>query len=511
MNSVSASPIFAALAACANRQQPTKSNCHTIENETNEQEPQSTSTSTPHLPTINTAPTITTPSDTSHNTGTENVSTSKKREIQRHHHLTLADKAKIVRWMIEEVERSGSSKRIQTKVISQYPQYFKSGHSADYMRAKWLWEDRESSSVQMQRGTRTENLRSISTISKSCKKRILVKARKGRGRKCAPWVVQLEADLLVEFERLRSLGVKFLKLTIRCLSEYLVNESQTDVYHSQMTWGKNEKSILEFINAQWVQRFMERNNIVARRQTGKLQISPEAQAQIERRFSYTLGCIARAIQSGSIDDNDIENADETHFMINFDNGYTLGFRGDETVKYADVTSGGEGMTMMMRISGGTKSYIENPFMLFKNKDCSYPVRGIPDDVPGVCYRTGPKGWIDSRVMVEWVCERRALSPLPNGRKRILFVDNCSGHNMNAELRSALEKSNTELRYFPANATDLMQPADSFVIQKIKAAWSNRRERYKTEFIQRMSHTNSYGTKNGLLPNPGKRFFFTAGC
>jgi len=95
MNSVSASPIVAALAACANRQQPTKSNCHTIENETNEQEPQSTSTSTPHLPTINTAPTITTPSDTSHNTGTENVSTSKKRESQRHHHLTLAVKRKL--------------------------------------------------------------------------------------------------------------------------------------------------------------------------------------------------------------------------------------------------------------------------------------------------------------------------------------------------------------------------------------------------------------------------------
>lgn len=45
----------------------------------------------------------------------------------------------------------------------------------------------------------------------------------------------------------------------------------------------------------------------------------------------------------------MESADETHFLINMDKGRTLGFHGDERVKYADVTSGGEGMTMMIRI------------------------------------------------------------------------------------------------------------------------------------------------------------------
>ena len=48
----------------------------------------------------------------------------------------------------------------------------------------------------------------------------------------------------------------------------------------------------------------------------------------------------------------MENVDETHFVVNLDNGHTLGFRGDTTVKYVEVVSGGESMMMVIRISGG---------------------------------------------------------------------------------------------------------------------------------------------------------------
>ena len=48
----------------------------------------------------------------------------------------------------------------------------------------------------------------------------------------------------------------------------------------------------------------------------------------------------------------METLDETHFVVNLDNGMTLGFRGDTTIKYADVVSEGESMTLVVRISGG---------------------------------------------------------------------------------------------------------------------------------------------------------------
>jgi hypothetical protein len=56
----------------------------------------------------------------------------------------------------------------------------------------------------------------------------------------------------------------------------------------------------------------------------------------------------------------MENLDEMHFVVNLDNGHTLGFRGDTSIIYAEVVSGGDSMTMVVRISGGRRSMIEAP-------------------------------------------------------------------------------------------------------------------------------------------------------
>lgn len=93
----------------------------------------------------------------------------------------------------------------------------------------------------------------------------------------------------------------------------------------------------------------------------------------------------------------MENVDETHFVINMDNGRSLGFRGDSTVKYANVVAGGESITLVVRISGGRQSMIEAPMIIFTNSNRTYPIRGIDDNIPGVCYLTSPKAWIDTTL------------------------------------------------------------------------------------------------------------------
>ena len=47
--------------------------------------------------------------------------------------------------------------------------------------------------------------------------------------------------------------------------------------------------------------------------------------------------------------------DQTHFVINCDIGRKFGFRGDTEIKYADVGSGGIGVTMMDYITGGSRA------------------------------------------------------------------------------------------------------------------------------------------------------------
>ena len=159
-----------------------------------------------------------------------------------------------------------------------------------------------------------------------------------------------------------------------------------------MRSGRDGKWIKDLITPSWIQRFRNRYNMVTRRQTGKLQVSPAGQEEIDRRVANFLGTIAQEFQSGQLDECNVENADETHFLINMDNVRTLGFRSDEHVKYADVSSGGEGMKMMVRNSGGPDAVVEMAFLIFNNRDSNYPIREVPDDVPGVSFRTSTKGW-----------------------------------------------------------------------------------------------------------------------
>ena len=129
----------------------------------------------------------------------------------------------------------------------------------------------------------------------------------------------------------------------------------------------------------FVTQFCSKNSIVVRKQTGKVQLSKEKEIYIAK--------------TGVLDENYVENMDETHFVFNMDSGKTLGFIGNKTVKYADVSSGGEGMTMVVRISGGLEAKLEKTMMIFKNMERNYPIKTLPlHEVPSsMAYRTGPKG------------------------------------------------------------------------------------------------------------------------
>ena len=144
--------------------------------------------------------------------------------------------------------------------------------------------------------------------------------------------------------------------------------------------------------ARWVQSFCERYDIVSRKQTGKLDCCEEKQDSIERAVGYHLGELMRQFDSGDLDEDFVFNVDKTHFLVKMDNGKTLGLLGDKTVKYADVVSGGEGMTMVVKIAGGVNAQLELPMMIFQNAQDNYLIRGVPDDITGVCYLTGKKGW-----------------------------------------------------------------------------------------------------------------------
>ena len=128
------------------------------------------------------------------------------------------------------------------------------------------------------------------------------------------------------------------------------------------------------------------------------------------------------------------------------------------------------MNMVLRITGGVNSKNGASFIIFTYKKRSYPIQGTPDDVEGVSYRTGPKGWMNQNLFVDWLSEPRAIDKNPVGRTRVIFIDNCTAHNETPKQLEALEKINAKIMKPSANSTHLCQPLDSFVVQKVKEVW-----------------------------------------
>lgn len=86
------------------------------------------------------------------------------------------------------------------------------------------------------------------------------------------------------------------------------------------------------------------------------------------------------------------------------------------------------------------------------------------------------------------------------------MDNCSGHNETSAVDDALRRINTEMLKFLANATDLLQPSDSFVISKLKYAWRKKWDLYKTDQMSRRDWMGSGSGQSGNLENPGSISF-----
>jgi hypothetical protein len=130
-------------------------------------------------------------------------------------------------------------------------------------------------------------------------------------------------------------------------------------------------------------------------------------------IAFHLGIVQHGFLSGKYNKNYIKNVDETHFIINIDNGKTLGFYGNQAVEYTDVVSRGGAMTMVVRIIGGVRAAIMTPMIIFTNQMRNYPIHGVEDNVPRVCYRTGSKGWMDMELFMQYFAEPRTYQGDPH--------------------------------------------------------------------------------------------------
>ena len=93
-------------------------------------------------------------------------------------------------------------------------------------------------------------------------------------------------------------------------------------------------------------------------------------------------------------------------MINMDNGRTLGICGEQVIKYVDVVSRGEAMTLVVRVTRGVRAEIKAPMVIFTNSNRNYPICSVANNIPQVTYRSEPKDWMDTILFPEYFAEAR---------------------------------------------------------------------------------------------------------
>ena len=57
----------------------------------------------------------------------------------------------------------------------------------------------------------------------------------------------------------------------------------------------------------------------------------------------------------------------------------------------EVVCSEDSMTMVIRIFKEHQSMIKASMLIFMNSSSNYPIRGLEDNILGVCYSTGPRG------------------------------------------------------------------------------------------------------------------------
>ncbi|KAF1777747.1 hypothetical protein GQ600_16334 [Phytophthora cactorum] len=109
-------------------------------------------------------------------------------------------------------------------------------------------------------------------------------------------------------------------------------------------------------------------------------------------------------------------------------------------------------------------------------------------------------------MQQWLHEVRCWDPGgPFGIERDLWMDNASGHS--SEAVQALGKAlRARIRFFfSPNASEFIQAADRFPIQRIKVHWRALCEKRNMDAIRRGDCMQ--GPKSsGALDNPGNKFY-----
>ncbi|OWZ17956.1 hypothetical protein PHMEG_0008026 [Phytophthora megakarya] len=225
------------------------------------------------------------------------------------------------------------SKGLYGRTVDFFPALFRSSdRRVNLNKARDWWKKREQTAVSLANPAQQK----FASRRQQVRHQFVVKAL-GRGKKLGTQWVWLYPLLLAEFQRLRRAGVKTSNHLVAEIGIVFIEDSEHPMFNVRYT--VKSTPFADLMTPRRVQDFFERCNIVYRRHKGKKQVNVEKQMQIDMTVAKHLGALMRQFEDGTLLPAQQYNMNDSHFVIDLDDGKTLDFVGSQSVKYRSIVSG----------------------------------------------------------------------------------------------------------------------------------------------------------------------------
>ena len=241
---------------------------------------------------------------------------------------------------------------------------------------------------------------------------------------------ELEKAILTWFKQVRSQNVPVTGQLLQEKAKQLANELKIEGFHASNGW---------------LEKFTRRHSITFK----------SVQGEAGAVNMFVLNDWQQEILKATIDEflpDDVYNVDETGLFWRLLPNKTLAFKGEQ------CTTGKKSKDRITVLIGANMTGSEKLPLLVIGKSAKprcFKNAKIPVD-----YKANSKAWMTAAMFETWLKEwDKKLEK--DGRKILLYVDNCTAHSPRIQLKCIT------LKFLPPNTTAESQPMDQGVIQNLK--------------------------------------------
>ena len=237
-----------------------------------------------------------------------------------------------------------------------------------------------------------------------------------------------------------------------------------------------EMGITFSANPGWLSRFKARQGIIFKAACGE---SSAVNEDVVDAFKKDLPSLLAAYEP-----RDIYNVDETGLFFRMLPDKTFALKGESC-------HGGKKKKERVTVLLGANmdgSHKLKPLVIGKSK-VPRCLKDIKMSSLPVTYTNSPNAWMDRAIWSEFLKSFNRKMGMER-REVLLFVDNCSAHKTDIQLK------NITIKFLPANTTSVIQPMDQGVIQSFK---NHYRRRLVQTVINRIDakQTNTISVKDAI--------------